>query len=111
MVIKQLIAIHILPAHVKHPAVRKHPGGILLLRIIREHTDIFSIFIAAVNSGHLRTPAGNVAMTATGTEDYLPIRCVDRFNIVIRSIGQLPEVFTIDIYFIEVKRLTLALAI
>ena len=92
MMVQQLIAVDILPAHVQHAAVGQHPRRVFLFGVVGEHADVAAVGVAAVQRGHLGPPARHEPMAAAGAEDDAAVGRVDRLDVVVRSVRQLPEI-------------------
>ena len=111
VMVEQLIAVDVLPSHVEHPAVGQHPGRVFLLGVVGEHANVGSVRVAAVERGHLGLPARHEAVATARTEDDRPVGRVDRLDIVVGPVGQLPEIRAVDVDFVEVVGRCPALAI
>ncbi len=109
--VEQLIAVDVLPTHVEHPTIGKHPGGVFMLGIVGEHTNACSVCVAAVKRSYLCLPTRHIPVATARTEDDRPVGCIDRLDVVVGSVGQLPQIRSVDVDFVKVvgRRPTLAI--
>ncbi len=92
MMKRELVAIDVLPTHKQHAPIGQHPWRVFLFGVVGHHADVPAVAIASVQHGHLRSPARNEAMAATGAEHDPAVGQVDRFDVVVRPVGQLPQI-------------------
>ena len=102
MVVRQLVAIYVLPPHEQRATVGQHPWRVFLFGIVRHHADVAAVAVAAIQDGHLSAPAGHEAVATAGTEHDPAVGQVDGLDVVVRPVGQLPQTGTVDIDLVEV---------
>jgi len=102
VMVQELIAVDVLPAHVQHSAVGQHPGRVFLFRVVGQHADVGAVRVAAVQRGNLGLPARHEPVATAGTENDRVVGSVDGLDIVVRPVGQLPEIRAVDADFVQV---------
>ena len=99
--------VGILPPRVDDAAVVEHRGKVIGFVVLRHQVDVLPIRIAAgQDEGIGRRHASHVRVSARrGEHQVLTVRQVDRIQIVVRSVGQLPQSAAVDIDLVQVERL------
>ena len=111
MVVMDLRAVDVFPSRVKDPAVGERPRRVVVLQVGGELTDVLAVGIAAIDGGHLSQPALNPAAGPRGNKHDAAVRQVARLDVVVNSVGQLPQAGAIATDFVEVIGLAAALAV
>ena len=99
--------VGVFPACVDHSPVVQHTRQIIGLVVLRHQIDIVSVpFAARQHKGIGRRHAAHVRVTARCREhDVFVVWQVDRIQVVVRTIGQLPQAAAINSDFVQVERL------
>src|ERR1035437_3121152 len=111
MMVVDLAGIHVFPARVEDATVGQRPGGVVLVVVAGEETDVLAVGVATVQDGDLREPAVDPALAAGGDEDDVAVGQVGGLDIVVRAVGELAQAGAIGVDLAEVILLRAALAI
>ena len=82
VVVRDLLAVHVLPAHVNDLAIRERPRRIILLDVARELADVRPVPVAFVDRADLGQPAVYPALGAGRAEDDASVGAVRRLVVV-----------------------------
>ena len=76
-----------------------------------EHADVLAVAVAAVQGGDARKPAIHKPPAPGRAEDDTPVRAVDRFDVVVRPVGQLHQSAAVGVDFVQVVRMLSAFSV
>ncbi len=85
-------AIDVFPAGVEESSVGEDGGGVVVLGVCGDWSEVFAVGVAAVQDGDLGIPAIDPAFAAGGAEDDIAIGQVGWLDVVEVAGGQLAEV-------------------
>jgi len=102
VVVVDLAAVHVLPAHVQDAAVGQDPRGVVVVVVGREHSDVRAVAVAAIERRDAGIPAVDEPSASARAEDDAAVGAVGRLDIVIGSVGELAEAGAIGVDLVEV---------
>ena len=98
--------VHVFPACVQESPVRQQGGRVVRFIVGADEVDVVALQIAAGQNEHpkLGSSATQILVTATGAENDAPVRRVDRVEIVVIAVGDLPPAGAVQSDLVQMIR-------